>query len=101
MSAVSRNVTPTSSAASTTARVAASSIRPPKLLQPRPTTLTFSGPRFRVRTPRNVSIASRVMRYWEDFQVGEVSEFGPATITQEEIIEFATRFDPQPFHIDP
>jgi acyl dehydratase len=41
------------------------------------------------------------MRYWEDFQVGEVSEFGPATITQEEIIEFATRFDPQPFHIDP
>ena len=41
------------------------------------------------------------MRYWEDFQVGQVSEFGPVTVTQEEIIEFATRFDPQSFHIDP
>ena len=41
------------------------------------------------------------MRYWEDFQVGEVSEVGPVTVTQDEIVEFATRFDPQPFHIDP
>jgi acyl dehydratase len=41
------------------------------------------------------------MRYWEDFQIGEVSEFGPVTVTQEEIVEFATRFDPQSFHIDP
>ena len=41
------------------------------------------------------------MRYWEDFQVGEVSEVGPVTVTEEEIVEFATRFDPQPFHIDP
>ena len=40
MSAVSKNVTPASSAASTTARVPASSMRPPKLLQPRPTTVT-------------------------------------------------------------
>ena len=36
-SAVSKNVTPASSAASTTARVAARSIRPPKLLHPSPT----------------------------------------------------------------
>src|SRR5688572_1654805 len=51
MSAVSRNVTPASSAASITARDAASSIRPPKLLQPRPTTDTSSSdlPRRRVR----------------------------------------------------
>src|ERR1700692_1594804 len=38
MSAVSKSVTPASSAASTTDLVAAASIRPPKLLQPRPTT---------------------------------------------------------------
>src|SRR5581483_4858399 len=50
MSAVSKNVTPASSAASTTARVPASSTRPPKLLQPRPTTVTASGPRVVVRT---------------------------------------------------
>ena len=28
-------------------------------------------------------------------------EFGSHTMTQEEIIEFATKYDPQPFHIDP
>src|ERR687887_10400 len=43
MSAVSRSVMPTSSAASTTARVPSRSTRPPKLLQPMPTTET-SGP---------------------------------------------------------
>jgi acyl dehydratase len=41
------------------------------------------------------------MRHWEDFEVGQVAELGPVTVTQEEIVEFATRFDPQPFHIDP
>jgi acyl dehydratase len=41
------------------------------------------------------------MRYWEDFKTGDVVEVGPVTITEEEIVEFATRFDPQPFHIDP
>jgi acyl dehydratase len=41
------------------------------------------------------------MRHWEDFQVGEVTEVGPVTVTQDEIVEFATRFDPQPFHVDP
>src|SRR3954469_23223200 len=52
MSAVSKNVTPTSRAASTTARVADSSMRPPKLLQPRPTTVTSRGPSLRVRILR-------------------------------------------------
>ena len=40
------------------------------------------------------------MRYWEDFRVGEVVELGPVTVTHEEIVEFASRFDPQPFHVD-
>jgi acyl dehydratase len=41
------------------------------------------------------------MRWFEDFQVGEVTETAPVTVTEEEIVEFATRFDPQPFHVDP
>jgi acyl dehydratase len=39
------------------------------------------------------------MRYFEDFSVGEVAELGPVTVTAEEIVEFASRFDPQPFHL--
>lgn len=41
------------------------------------------------------------MRYFEDFQAGDVTEVGPVTVSEEEIVDFATRFDPQPFHIDP
>lgn len=37
--------------------------------------------------------------YWEDFPVGKVSEFGRMTVSAEEIIEFAGKFDPQPFHL--
>lgn len=40
-------------------------------------------------------------RYFEDYQPGAVHEFGSITIREIEIIEFARRFDPQPFHIDP
>lgn len=40
------------------------------------------------------------MRYWEDFTVGEVTELGPVDVTADEIVEFATKYDPQPFHID-
>ena len=41
------------------------------------------------------------MRYWEDFRVDDVEEVGPVTVSQEEIVDFAMRFDPQPFHVDP
>lgn len=40
------------------------------------------------------------MRFAE-FSVGQVIEAGPITVSEEEIIEFATRFDPQWFHVDP
>lgn len=39
-------------------------------------------------------------RYFEDYRVGETFEFGDYPITEEEIVEFASRYDPQPFHID-
>ena len=40
-------------------------------------------------------------RYFEDFETGEVLELGSRTVTEDEIIEFARQFDPQPFHVDP
>lgn len=39
-------------------------------------------------------------RYFEDYTAGEVLEFGDYLITEKEIIDFASRYDPQPFHID-
>lgn len=38
--------------------------------------------------------------YFEDFFEGQEIPMGSKTVTEEEIISFATQFDPQPFHID-
>lgn len=38
--------------------------------------------------------------HWEDFHVGDVREFGAMTLRREDIVDFARRFDPQPFHLD-
>jgi acyl dehydratase len=40
-------------------------------------------------------------RYFEDYLAGSVHEFGPIAVEEAEVIAFARRFDPQPFHIDP
>lgn len=40
------------------------------------------------------------MRYWEDFTPGEVTEIGPVGVSESEILEFATLYDPQFFHVD-
>ncbi|MEV4934217.1 MaoC family dehydratase [Sphingobium sp. LMA1-1-1.1] len=37
--------------------------------------------------------------YFEDVKLGDRNEFGPVTISREEIIAFAREFDPQPFHL--
>ncbi|WP_037068076.1 MaoC family dehydratase [Pseudonocardia acaciae] len=36
-----------------------------------------------------------------DFVEGRVFELGDVTIDREEMLAFARRFDPQPFHVDP
>jgi acyl dehydratase len=41
------------------------------------------------------------VRYFEDFRPGEVLELPPVTVSADEIVEFASRYDPQPFHVDP
>jgi len=40
-------------------------------------------------------------QYYEDFAVGDVFRVGPVIIEEPEIVAFARRFDPQPFHTDP
>ena len=41
------------------------------------------------------------MKYLEDFVLGEVEKVGEHHLTQEEVIEFGKKWDPQFFHIDP
>ena len=40
-------------------------------------------------------------RYFEDYVPGSVYEFGSIIMREEEMIDFARRYDPQIFHIDP
>jgi acyl dehydratase len=40
------------------------------------------------------------VRYWEDFGVGDVTELGEVEVSRDEIVEFARKYDPQPFHVD-
>ena len=41
------------------------------------------------------------MAYFEDYPVGLAGEYGSVTVSEEDILEFARKYDPQPFHIDP
>lgn len=41
------------------------------------------------------------MRYFEDFRRGDTFDLGTRRVLEDEIIDFARQFDPQPFHIDP
>ncbi|MGD8871600.1 MAG: MaoC family dehydratase [Gemmatimonadota bacterium] len=38
--------------------------------------------------------------YWEDLPSGTVIDLGSYEVTEEEILEFARKYDPQPFHTD-
>ena len=39
-------------------------------------------------------------RYLEDFHPGETIELGSRRVDRDEILEFARKYDPQPFHVD-
>ena len=39
-------------------------------------------------------------KYFEDFEVGLIFDSESTLITKEEIIEFASKYDPQSFHLD-
>lgn len=40
------------------------------------------------------------MRYFEDYEEGRIERFGAYKVTREEVIAFASQYDPQPFHLD-
>lgn len=40
-------------------------------------------------------------RYFEDYVANSTQEVGPIFVTEEDIIDFAQKYDPQYFHIDP
>jgi acyl dehydratase len=42
-----------------------------------------------------------VTRTFEDFRPGDCHDLGTAVIDEAEMLAFARRFDPQPFHVDP
>src|SRR6476661_11095397 len=39
------------------------------------------------------------MIYFEDLEIGKSAVFGTYDVTREEVIDFARKFDPQPFHL--
>jgi acyl dehydratase len=39
------------------------------------------------------------MRYFEDLEIGAETDFGTYDVTREEVLEFARKYDPQPFHL--
>ena len=39
------------------------------------------------------------MKYFEDIAAGDETVFGHYDVTREEVLEFARKYDPQPFHL--
>jgi acyl dehydratase len=39
------------------------------------------------------------MRCFEDVEVGSTARFGDYAVTRDEVMDFARRYDPQPFHL--
>lgn len=39
------------------------------------------------------------LRYFEDLAVGDRAAFGRYAVTREEVLDFARKYDPQPFHL--
>jgi acyl dehydratase len=39
------------------------------------------------------------LKYYEDLVVGTKASFGRYEVTREEVVEFASKYDPQPFHL--
>ncbi|MFL9840981.1 MaoC family dehydratase [Sphingomonas sp. ST-64] len=39
------------------------------------------------------------MKYFEDLTVGDKASFGSYPVTREEVLAFAEKYDPQPFHL--
>ena len=51
-------------------------------------------------TPHDLAVPVQE-RYFEDYAPGSVCVYGPIPIAEADIVEFASRYDPQPMHTDP
>lgn len=40
------------------------------------------------------------MIYYEDLEIGSKQSFGAYAVTRDEVVAFASKYDPQPFHLD-
>jgi acyl dehydratase len=40
------------------------------------------------------------MTWFEDVEVGGVRRIGPIAVTRDDVLDFAGKYDPQPFHLD-
>jgi len=40
------------------------------------------------------------MKYYEDIEIGVEESYGHYEVTREEVMDFASKYDPQPFHLD-
>lgn len=38
--------------------------------------------------------------FYEDLEIGKPERFGAYEVTRDEVIDFASKYDPQPFHLD-
>jgi acyl dehydratase len=67
---------------------------------PATTQFEFSsiGPETELGIVFNTSIHDR---YFEDYIEGDIHRFGSIAVEADEVVAFANRFDPQPFHVDP
>lgn len=49
----------------------------------------------------NAAVKKNTIKYyWEDFPVGCTHQSAGVTVSKEEIVGFASQFDPQPFHVN-
>jgi acyl dehydratase len=44
-------------------------------------------------------LLSGAMIYFEDLEIGRETRFGSYEVTREEVLDFARKYDPQPFHL--
>src|SRR3954449_8657298 len=56
-------------------------------------------PRRQRSAKRQRPLCALPMIYFEDLVVGRETEFGSYEVTREEVLEFARKYDPQPFHL--
>ena len=48
----------------------------------------------------NAPVNTRPGSHFEDYPIGATFTGGPITVSEQEILDFARRYDPQPMHID-